>query len=80
MVKVVLGFNFETAEVIKQSRPGSKSPVLKFTAYPVDRSLCKVIVLMEFLARRKLMGITEKRLLVSYRKSYRPVAVSTISR
>ena len=80
VVKVALGFKFEIVGVIKQSRPGFKSLVLEFTAYCVNRSLCIVAVLKEFLARRKFMDIIEKRLLVSYREPYRSVAISTISR
>ena len=64
VVKVVLGFMFGIVEVIKQSRPGSNSLVLECRAYPVDRSLCLVAFLKEFLARRKFIGIIEKRLLV----------------
>ena len=80
VLKVALGFKFEIVGVIKQSRPGFKSLVLEFTAYCVNRSLCIVAVLKEFLARRKFMDIIEKRLLVSYREPYRSVAISTISR
>ena len=69
VVKVALSFKFLIVEVIKQSRPGSKFLVLEFRAYPVGRLLCLVVaVLKEFLARRKFMGIIEKRLLESYRK------------
>ena len=54
MQKSVHGYTFKLVKVIKQSRPGKNPPVIELRAYQVDRRLCIVTVLNEYLMRRKL--------------------------
>ena len=44
-------YNFNITSVLKQSRPGTKSPVIKFIAYPIDRRLCVCLLLKEYIER-----------------------------
>lgn len=46
-------FVFHFEGLLKQCRPGYKSPVLSVKSYPPDRRLCAYTVLKEYLARKQ---------------------------
>jgi hypothetical protein len=48
-------FVFKIDDLVKQSRPGDKEPVISCKAYPPQRRLCIYIVLKEYLIRTKKM-------------------------
>ena len=52
--KTGMRVTFHLDKVLKHSRPGVKLLMLEFKAYPVDRSLCVVFILKEYLSRRHL--------------------------
>ena len=54
MKKGKSSYTFWINKLPKQSRPGYKFPNIKCDAYPVDRRLCLVTVLTEYLQRTKL--------------------------
>jgi hypothetical protein len=63
-------FVFKNDDLVKQSRPGYKEPVISYNAYPPDRRLCIYTVLKEYLFRTKKMRDSSiSRLLLSYVKS-----------
>ena len=72
-------YTFILNKVIKQSRPGFKSPVITFGAYPVDRRLCVFTVLQEYLFRTNSLRKSES-LFISYIAPYKEVTKNTISR
>lgn len=74
------GYTFLVVDVIKQSRPGYKPPVLELKAYPPDRRLCVYTVLKEFLFRREGKGISSDNLFISYQRPHGSVTSITISR
>jgi hypothetical protein len=80
MVKRSTAFIFSIVETVKQSRPGSRLPVLELKAFPSDRRLCVYTVLKEYLFRRRVKVFKVDKLLISYQKPHRPIGVSTISR
>ena len=48
-------FVFKIDDLVKQSRPGYKEPVISCKAYPPDRRLCIYTVLKEYLIRTTRM-------------------------
>lgn len=64
---------------LKQSRQGYKPPLLEFQAYPVDRALCIVTVLSEYIERTKVLRDGESKLFLSYMRPHKHVTASTIS-
>lgn len=74
-------FVFKNDDLVKQSRPGYKEPVISYNAYPPDRRLCIYTVLKEYLFRTKKMRDSSiSRLLLSYVKPHKNVTKDTISR
>ena len=66
--------------IIKQSRPGYTTPLIKLKAYAVDRRICVVTVLNEYIRRTHLLRGDNSKLFITYLRPYRPVAKDTISR
>ena len=64
---------------MKQSRQGYVAPLILLSAYPADRRLCVYTVLQEYIHRTENLR-TDKQLLISYLKPYKPVTTATISR
>ena len=71
---------FILSKPIKQSKPGGKSVVVKFTSYPTDSRICVVTTLRNYLARTSILRAYHKQLFISYLKPFKPVSRSTISR
>jgi hypothetical protein len=77
--KKTSSFSFCIVENLKQSRPGYTNPMFKVKSYPVDRRLCPLLVLKEYLFRMKNRRKSQY-LLVSYIKPHDRITTSTISR
>lgn len=74
-------YTFEINKVIKTSKPGRKLPTVVLKSYPVDRRLCIVTVLNEFLKRRAVkVQKKQSKLFCSYISPYGPVSKCSISR
>ena len=74
-------WTFSIGDKLKQTKPGTHVPELKFPGYPSDASLCVVVVIIkEYLERTKHLrnGITS--LFVTYVKPYKVGSKSIISR
>jgi hypothetical protein len=73
-------FVFLLVDVVKQSRPGYKPPVLELKSFPPDRRLCIYTVLKEYLFRKTCKKCTSPKLLVSYQGKHQGISTATISR
>ena len=73
-------FTFIITNVVKQSKPGTKQPVLKFDAYTDAEKLCIVTLLREYIHRTTTIRGQTSQLLLSYVKPYQPVSRDTVSR
>ena len=71
---------FVITQNVKQSRPGTKQPVIKLEPYPIDERLCVVTLLKEYLSRTESLGGKHFQLFMSYFKPLSPVFRDTISR
>jgi len=71
---------FEICDLLKQSRPGYKNPLICLKAYPVDRRLCVYTVVKEYLKRTDSLRSNYNNLILSFIKPHKPVKSSTISR
>jgi len=80
MVTGKSSYTFQIASNIKQSRPGYKNPAVKIVPYPVDRRLCPVTALTEYLKRTANLRSENSRLFLSYLKPHKEVSKDTISR
>ena len=72
--------SFVITQNVKQSRPGTKQPVIKLEAYPIDERLCVVTLLKEYLSRTASLRGKHSQLFISYVKPFSPVSRDTISR
>ena len=77
MVKGKSSFTFYVN--MKQSRQGYKTPLIKLSAYPINRGLCIYTVLSEYLRRTSALRL-DSQLFLSYMKPHHKVNTSTISR
>lgn len=66
--------------LLKQSRPGSTNPVAELKAYPIDRRLCVIFALKEYLKRTEFLRQSKTCLFVSYVKPHNAVSRDTVSR
>lgn len=66
--------------LLKQHRPGNASSELKLRAYPVDRRLCVIRYLQQYICRTRHIRGEAKQLFVSFQKPHKPVTKQTISR
>ena len=74
------GYYFTFDKNLKQSRPGYKNPVVKLLAYPVDRQICAVTGLDEYLFRTKDIRGSETALFISFIKPFKVVSKATLAR
>jgi integrase len=81
MTKSMFGYTFTLSKVIKQSRAGKTPPVIELRAYPIDRRLCVVTVLREYLKRREIKAPRkENKLFIAHVRPHEGVSRDTISR
>ncbi|XP_013418549.1 uncharacterized protein LOC106179464 isoform X1 [Lingula anatina] len=73
-------YTFTIHQHIKQSRPRTTLPAIKFSAYPVNKKLCVVNCLSEYLLRTQSLRKEGDRLFVSYTKPHGVVGRETVSR
>lgn len=66
--------------LLKQNRPNWINDNIELFAYPVDRRLCVLFVLKEYLKRTERKRNNCSKLLISYVKPYKQVSGNTISR
>lgn len=67
------------ARLIKTSKPSWHLEPIKFTKY-VNKKLCIVTYLKHYMDRTRVLRNNEQQLFISYRKPYKKVTKSTISR
>lgn len=79
MTKEVDRITFQL-NLLKQSRPSIKSPVLELCAYPENPKVCVVKTLSHYLERTQLFREQETKLFLTYQKPHHAVSASTISR
>lgn len=71
---------FVIDQLLKHSRPGNAGKILDLQAYPVDRRLCVLTYLKQYInATQELRG-DEKHLLISYTKPHKRISTQTVSR
>ena len=73
------GFVFLVTDVLKQSSPYRKNPIIKLLPYE-DEDLCAAKVLKYYLMRTMKIRNGESKLLISYVKPHKSVSRDTISR
>ena len=66
--------------LLKQSRPPVKSPIMELCAYPENPKICVVKTLSHYLERTQSFRKQETKLFLTYQKPHRAVSASTISR
>lgn len=71
---------FVITEKLKHTRVGTHQKPLEFLAYPIDRNLCIVTHLKEYLAKTTPLRNDEKQLLISCIRPHKAVSRDTISR
>lgn len=79
MVKGKSSYTFQINSTVKNSRAGHGPPTIVFKEYAPDKRLCVKHYLDQYLTRVKAIR-RDKKLLISYKKPYRAVSKSTISR
>ena len=80
MISSEISIPFILKKPIKQSKPGIKPLVIKFTSYPADPCICVVTAVKAYLACTQSKQGDSKQLFISYLKPFKPVSRSTISR
>lgn len=80
MTETTSSFTFTIANVVKQSKAGTKQPIVKFEAYTIDERLCVVTVLREYIQRTAPLRGQNTQLLLSYVKPFGPISRDTVSR
>ena len=73
-------YTLQYSDVLKQTKPGKNIPVAKLKAYPVDRRLCVIFTLKEYLIRTENIRDGNTCLFISYVKPHGSVSRDTISR
>lgn len=73
-------YTFSIVEKIKQSRPGTKTPIVTLEPFPPDRRLCIITVIKEYIKRTADLRLGETKLLISYVKPHKVVTRDTIAR
>lgn len=72
-------FTFKANE-LKQARPGYKPEKVVIARYEVNRKVCPVVALLEYMKRTEGLRGDENQLFISYCKPYKKVTRDTISR
>ena len=80
MVKGKSSFTFTLRVPLKHHRQGRKGDVLKFRSYPVDRGLCVVTALTEYLKRTAPLRGDHQQLVLTTVRPHRPASRDTVSR
>lgn len=71
---------FDITKLLKHSKPGKHQGKLEFKAYPVDKRLCVVACLKEYVKKTESVRVGQDALWLSYCKPFKPVSRDTISR
>ena len=66
------------SDLLKQTRPGKSNPVAVLKAYPVDRRLCVIFTLKEYLKRTECIRDSRTCLFISYVIPQNPVSRETL--
>lgn len=74
------GCIFYINKLLKTTKPGSKLLRVCFKAFPMDKQLCVLVHLQEYLHHTKGIRGNAKRLLLAHEKPHKPVSTDTISR
>ena len=72
--------HFEITKLLKTSKPGKHQGHLEFRSYPVDRRLCVVTCLKQYVKLTEPVRAGHDSLWLSYSKPFKPVSRDTISR
>ena len=67
-------------DLLKQSRPSIKSPIMELCSYSGNPKMCVVETLSHYLERTQLFREHETKLFLTYQKPYHAVSASTLSR
>ena len=71
---------FEINTLLKTSKPGKHIKPLVLKAYPVDKLLCVVTSLEQYLLKTSVVGDGNNELWLSFNKPHKPVSKDTIAR
>jgi integrase len=71
---------FEMNTLLKTSKPGKHIKPLVFKAYPVDKFLCVVTCLKQYLLKTSVVRDGNNELWLSFNKPHNPVSKDTIAR
>lgn len=71
---------FVITSLLKTSRPGKHLSPVRFVEYKLDKNLCIIKHIEEYIQRTKVLRGEQSRLLISYQRPHRVVSVDTISR
>lgn len=81
MIEGKSSFTFFPCGLLKHSKPNVANTVIKLMAYPVNRSLCIVTVLREYLLRTSSLRKNQQgKLLISYQKPHKEISRDTLAR
>ena len=72
-------YTFLLGDLIKQSKPTGKKIVIKLLPYTIDKTLCVVKTLQEYLERTEMIR-KDKKLFISFVKPHKVVSKETLSR
>ena len=78
MVSVNNCYTSQIIDLLKQSRPGVKNPLVELRPFK-DETLCVLTTLKEYLTRTKFLRGSESHLFISYNRSFKRVGRDTIS-
>ena len=67
-------------DLLKQSRPSVKSPIMELCAYPENPKICVVKTLSHYLERTQSFREQETKLFLTYQIPHHAVSATTISR
>jgi integrase len=71
---------FVIKSLLKTSRPGKHLTSVEFKSYTLDRNLCPVAHISEYIKRTELLRGNQHKLFISVQKPYKEVSADTISR
>ena len=69
-----------TFDLLKQSRPAVKSPVMELCSFPENLKICVVRTWSRYLKRTQSLREQETQLFLTYQKPYHAVRASTLRR
>ena len=71
---------FMIKSLLKTSRPGKHLTAVEFKSYPLDKHLCPVAHVAEYVNRTKTLRGNQNKLFISFQKPYKEVSPDTIGR